>query len=115
MSTPCIHGFQAGQCAACRPCAHGLTASRCSRCQAEASAPARRTAASARRDATNAPDSEEHEGWEIFYVPEVSGWQLRAPEETVLPDSYRSLFLARKAVEQMIANPPAARPSKRSK
>jgi hypothetical protein len=60
-------------------------------------------------------DVEERQGWEIFYVPAVTGWQVRAPESEALPDSYRSLFLARKAVDQMIANPPAPRSGKRGK
>jgi hypothetical protein len=30
-----------------------------------------------------------------------------------MPDSYRSLFLARKAVDAFIANPPATKSSKR--
>jgi hypothetical protein len=91
MSVSCIHGFQQGQCATCSPVDS--------------------------RPADSATDgtSEERQGWEIFYVPAVSGWQLRSPEATVVPDSYRSLFLARKAVDHMIANPPPARPAKRGR
>jgi hypothetical protein len=43
--------------------------------------------------------AEEHRGFEILYIPEVSGWQFRGPDETLSPDSYRSAFLARKAVD----------------
>lgn len=58
------------------------------------------------------PD-EEREGWEIFFVPALSGWQVRAPEAAVMDGSFRSLFLARKAVDNWIANPPIARVSNR--
>ncbi|HEX6128188.1 MAG TPA: hypothetical protein VF071_04105 [Candidatus Limnocylindria bacterium] len=60
------------------------------------------TAAAAlrRRVATDASrPAQEHRGFEILYVPEVSGWQFRAPDETLSPDSYRSAFLARKAID----------------
>ena len=91
-TSPCIHGFTRGQCASCQPTAAGVSAPK-----------------------SIEGDVEDRQGWEIFYVPAVSGWQVRAPESEVLPDSYRSLFLARKAVDQMIANPPALRPAKRGK
>ena len=111
MSSSCIHGFPVEQCASCRSCPHGLTASRCGRCLAETSAAARRRLA-----ATPAPHpaSEEHNGWEILYVPAVSGWQVRPPQADVIEGSYRSAFLARKAVDELIANPPVA-PSGRRK
>jgi hypothetical protein len=85
-TSPCIHGFEAGQCASCHP--------------------------------PNPPDApqpidEERDGWQIFYVPDLSGWQIRRPDTAPTPDSYRSLFLARKAVDQMVANSPTARPAKR--
>jgi hypothetical protein len=92
MSAPCIHGFVAGQCASCHA--------------TDASAPALKS---------DEGDVEERQGWEIFYVPAVTGWQVRAPESEVVPDSYRSLFLARKAVDRMIANRPAPRSGKRGK
>ena len=44
---------------------------------------------------------EEHLGYEIFYVPAVSGWQYRDPDARQSPLSYRSAFLARKAVDQL--------------
>lgn len=90
MSPSCIHGFHQGQCASCSPLA------------------SRRPV-----DAPVDNASEERQGWEIFYVPALSGWQLRSPEATVTRDSYRSLFLARKAVDQLIANPPAPRSTSR--
>ena len=93
MSEPCIHGFQAGQ---------------CSRCLDDAS---RRTAVAAAAD-PEVP-SEQRGDWEIVYVPALTGWQVRAPDAEALPDSYRSLFLARKAVDALIANGPDPRRSKR--
>ena len=105
----CIHGFADGQCAACRTCPHGLVASRCSRCISADTIAARRRLP----PATQAQGAaEEREGWEIFYAPAVSGWQIRRPDEAPLPDSYRSLFLARKAVDRFVDHPPEARPAK---
>jgi hypothetical protein len=106
MSESCIHGFPTDHCAACRTCPHGLMTARCSRCLAESTAIARRKPVSAQ--AQPQPD-EEREGWEIFYVPALSGWQVRAPEAAVMDGSYRSLFLARKAVDNWVANPPSPR------
>jgi hypothetical protein len=110
MSAPCIHGFPNDQCSACRTCPHGLTASRCGRCVAAATAPARRRLVGSDEE----HPSEEHEGFEIFYVPEVSGWQYRAPDTGPSPLSYRSLFLARKAVDEISARSKAAAASKSS-
>ena len=110
MSESCIHGFPTTQCAACRPCPHGIVTSRCSRCLADSTATARRRLVSTNVQAQ--PD-EEREGWEIFYVPALSGWQVRAPAAAVMEGSYRSLFLARKAVDNWIANPPMVRASGR--
>lgn len=114
MSSFCIHGFASDQCAACRTCDHGLITSRCGRCAADASTP-RRTVAASRRATPEGdlPESEQRGDWEIFYVPALSGWQVRGPEEAVIPTSYRSLFLARKAVDDLVANPPAPRAAKR--
>jgi hypothetical protein len=97
MSGLCIHGFDAGQCASCLTCQHGLVSSRCGACISGSAARARTT----RPAAALSAEPEARNGWEIFYAPEVSGWRVRAPEAAVLPDSYRSLFLARKAVDQM--------------
>jgi hypothetical protein len=109
MPAPCIHGFEAGQCASCRTCPHGLVATRCGQCLAETAS----TSLAATADG-GLPEPEARNGWEIFYAPEVTGWRVRAPEAAVLPDSYRSLFLARKAVDELVANP-AARPAKRGR
>jgi hypothetical protein len=43
----------------------------------------------------------DHDGFEIFYVPEVNGWQFRRPESPASPESYRSVFLARKAIDSL--------------
>jgi hypothetical protein len=51
-----------------------------------------------------AQPAEEHRGFEILYVPEVSGWQFRGPDDSLSPVSYRSVFLARKAIDA-IAEP----------
>jgi hypothetical protein len=91
-------------------CSHGFQKARCARCNAETTATARRRT-SAVPAAT--PPSEEHRGWNIFYEPAVSGWQVRAPEAATMEGSFRSLFLARKAVDEWIANPPPARASNR--
>lgn len=108
MSGPCIHGFEAGQCASCRSCPHGLVASRCGQCLAESATTSRAAAATD----GSPPEPEDRHGWEIFYEPEVSGWRVRAPAAAVLPDSYRSLFLARKAVDHLAATAPGGRAAK---
>jgi hypothetical protein len=46
---------------------------------------------------------EAHRGFEIYYVPELSGWQFRAPDSGPSPLSYRSTFLARKAIDEITA------------
>ena len=94
MPSPCIHGFPADQCASCRTCPHGLLTGRCGRCVASTT-PARRGAAAAASD----NPAEEHLGYEIYYVPAVSGWQYRGPDASPSALSYRSAFLARKAVD----------------
>lgn len=99
-SSSCIHGFPEAQCASCRQCPHGLTSSRCGRCAEVASTPRRVTAKSAIAEAASAPGPEERSGFQIFYVPELSGWQYRDPDDRTSPVSYRSLFLARKAVDK---------------
>lgn len=99
MSSPCIHGFAEEQCSSCQPCPHGLAKGRCGRCIAA-------TASAPRRVATivgDVPAPEERSGFEIFYVPELSGWQYRDPDDRTSPVSYRSLFLARKAVDEAAA------------
>jgi hypothetical protein len=56
--------------------------------------------------------SEEHAGYEIFYVPALSGWQYRAPDSAPSLLSYRSAFLARKAVDELPLTPDARRSGK---
>lgn len=99
MTAPCIHGFRTDQCAACRPCPHGLTTSRCGRCAAAATSAARRRLVVS----DEAHPSEERAGFEIYYEPAVSGWQYRAPDAAPSRISYRSIFLARKAVDDLAA------------
>jgi len=99
MDSRCIHGFPTQQCGACRTCPHGLTASACVRCRALASAAGRQRSA----PSVKTHPSEEHAGFEIFYVPALSGWQYRAPDSAPSPLSYRSAFLTRKAVDQVRA------------
>jgi hypothetical protein len=95
----CIHGFRTEECASCRTCPHGLTASRCGRCAASARAVSRRP----RGVSTQTYPSEQHAGFEIFYVPAVSGWQYRGADAAASLLSYRSAFLARKAVDELAA------------
>ena len=107
MTPPCIHGFRTEECAACRTCPHGMVASRCSRCIKASSTPALRKAAI---NTHGAHPSEQRAGFEIFYVPAVHGWQVRGEDAAMSQESYRSIFLARKAVDQMAsAEPPKAK------
>jgi hypothetical protein len=100
MTSPCIHGFRAEQCASCRTCPHGLTASGCGRCLTAASTAARRRV---NLTLPSQPASEDHNGFEIFYAPAVNGWLYRAPDSTASAESYRSVFLARKAIDSLSA------------
>jgi hypothetical protein len=97
MTSACMHGFPAEQCAACRTCPHGLTAGRCGRCSAASAAASRRRLVAAPPDATAKHD---HDGFEIFYAPEVNGWRFRGPDSSST-ESYRSVFLARKAIDSL--------------
>jgi hypothetical protein len=110
MTSQCIHGFPDQQCAACRTCPHDVVASGCVRCRAVAAAPGRH----GRTLSVVTPPSEEHAGFEIFYVPAVSGWQYRAPDSAPSRLSYRSAFLARKAVDELRATPAVKRSAKRT-
>ena len=93
MTTQCIHGFPASHCMSCRTCEHGQTATNCSRCRA---------ASTARKPvAVAAQPSEDHAGFEIFYEPAVSGWRYRSEDASPSTLSYRSAFLARKAVDAL--------------
>ena len=100
MTPPCIHGFRTEECASCRTCPHGMVASRCSRCIKASSTPALRKAA-----INTHPEhpSEERAGFEIFYVPAVHGWRIRSDGEPTSGESYRSIFLARKAADELAA------------
>lgn len=92
MTSQCIHGFPTQHCVSCRTCAHGQLTSSCTRCRTEAASrkPAQPAAA---------PAAEQHAGFEIFYEPAVSGWRYRGAEAAASEVSYRSAFLARKAVD----------------
>jgi hypothetical protein len=106
-STPhCIHGFPAEQCVSCRACEHGLQFSACGRCRAPAVT--RRVI-----EPTGDRSTQMHDGHEIFYDPKVSGWRYRATDAAASPLSYRSAFLARKAIDgRSAAGPtPGAKPT----
>ncbi len=109
MSDPCIHGFRTEECTSCRTCPHGLVTSRCGRCIRASSTPAGRKALLV---AKGDHPSEERAGFEIVYVPELSGWQVRSDDSAVPDESYRSIFLARKAADDL-ASAAAAKASKR--
>ena len=99
MTTLCIHGFRTDECASCRTCPHGLSAARCGRCVAVRRAVSRHP----KVVSTQTYPSEQHAGFEIFYVPAVSGWHYREADAAPSPLSYRSAFLARKAVDELAA------------
>ena len=106
MTSACKHGFPTEQCADCRTCPHGLTAGGCGRCSAIAAASTRR-----RQRPTLDPGSASliaHDGFEIYYAPEVSGWEFRGPESVHSTQSYRSVFLARKAIAELPSRPDKA-------
>ena len=111
MTSPCIHGFRAEECAACRTCPHGLVSSQCGRCIKASSTPAGRKALIS---AVHSYPSEQREGFEIFYEPAINGWRYRADESAPSVESYRSVFLARKAVDQLAAQATVAGPKRRS-
>ena len=113
MTPQCIHGFRNDECAACRTCPHGLSRARCGRCEA-ATAAASRT----RIRPTEEHPSQVYAGFEIFFDPAVSGWYYRPAEADADSDasrqSYRSAFLARKAVDAIADGAKPARSGKRS-
>lgn len=109
MTPQCIHGFRTDECAACRTCPHGLNRARCGRCEAASSAASR-----TRVRQPEAHASQEYAGYEIFYDPGVSGWYYRAADADASQQSYRSVFLARKAVDGIAAQPKPARSDRRS-
>jgi hypothetical protein len=109
MTAPCIHGFRTEECTSCRTCPHGLVASRCGRCIRASSTPAGRKALLV---ATGDHPTEQRAGFEIVYVPELSGWQVRADDGAISDESYRSIFLARKAADDLAAAASAKESSK---
>jgi hypothetical protein len=102
MSNHCLHGFRTAECASCRTCEHGLVTSRCGQCNAPSRVRAARSSRASRAaQAAQTPDSIAYAGFEIFYVPDVSGWRFRAtPDAVPSALSYRSAFLARKAIDE---------------
>ncbi len=62
-------------------------------------------------------DTASYNGFEIVFTPAVNGWQYRTPDDTLSRESYRSEFLARKAIDTLasagVAEAPRA--SKRRK
>jgi hypothetical protein len=100
----CIHGFSVEQCGSCRTCQHGLSTAACGRCNA----PVRTRKAA---EPVGDRSTHEHAGHEIFYEPAVSGWRYRAPDAAASELSYRSAFLARKAVDARITSGPDAAPA----
>lgn len=118
MTPLCIHGFRTAECSLCHECPHGLAVSRCVRCRAAAAAP---SPSNRRRPVpieVQEPPTETHHGFEILFAPAVSGWLYRAPDSAVSRESYRSVFLARKAIDNLgTAKPavPAATAAKRKK
>jgi hypothetical protein len=112
MTTLCIHGFRSDECASCRECPHGLAVSRCGRCRAAATAASRRRVVPATPPDT---DTATYNGFEIVFTPSVNGWQVRAPDAPLSRESYRSAFLARKAIDTLGSAPVAEAPRKRRK
>jgi hypothetical protein len=119
MTPLCIHGFRTAQCASCRDCRHGTPISRCSRCRAEAAAP---SPSSRRRPIpvqVQEPAVETHNGFEILFAPAVNGWLYRGPDAPVSRESFRSVFLTRKAIDNLgsasVASPPATAPRRKKK
>jgi hypothetical protein len=112
MNAPCIHGFRTEECASCRECKHGLPVSRCGRCRAAASTASRR--AFVPGAAPETPPAT-YQGYEILFSPAVSGWLYRAPDAAVSRESYRSEFLARKAIDHLSSEAPAPPARKRKK
>jgi hypothetical protein len=102
MTDQCIHGFDAQHCASCRRCSHGLIENRCAECGAP------RTAREATLMLANdrPRPSMTHRGHEILYVAGERSWYIKAdadaPRSAV---SYRSSFLAQRAVDALLDAP----------
>jgi len=112
MTLLCIHGFQTDQCSSCRTCPHGLATDKCARCRAAAAATTRRRVAPA---PAHEAGSETYNGFEIFYEPSLNGWKYRTPDDATSPLSYRSVFLARKAIDRLGSAETAGASSKRKR
>lgn len=103
MSAQCIHGFPTQQCISCRTCPHGQVTTTCARCRAPVTT--RKVVADAA--AAPVPATETHGDYEVYYEPEVSGWRYRSTESEPSRLSYRSAFLAHKAIDQLATEPEA--------
>jgi len=97
----CIHGFEAEHCSQCRTCPHGLKTSRCGNC-------ANRVISRAAAKMVPPPQpTEEHRGFEIFFVPEERSWYYRdAPDAPIQGASYRSAFQAKLAIDASLDQAP---------
>lgn len=95
MIADCIHGVPAAQCASCRTCQHGFVASRCSRCRARVT----------KLPIPDRQPDQEFEGHEIYFVPAENSWYYRDADANPSPRSYRSAFMARRAVIEASATP----------
>jgi hypothetical protein len=51
------------------------------------------------------PPSEIHGDYEVYFEPAVSGWRYRTSDDAPSRLSYRSAFLARKAIDQLGSEP----------
>lgn len=99
MSGPCIHGFPTEQCISCRTCPHGQVTTTCTRCRTPV------VTRKAELAAAPVPPAEVHGDYEVYFEPAVSGWRYRAADDAPSRLSYRSAFLARKAIDQLGSEP----------
>lgn len=102
----CVHGFNPEHCTSCRTCRHGLITSRCARCMN----PVAQRAAD--KILPPAEPSQEHRGHEVYFVPAQRSWYFRDSPDVLPRESYRSAFLAKRAIDSAVDSPP--RPSKGS-
>ncbi len=58
-------------------------------------------------------DTATYNGFEIVFTPAVNGWQVRAPDDTLSRESYRSAFLARKAIDTLASAGVAEAPARK--
>lgn len=101
MTDRCIHGFDAQICSSCRRCAHGLLDSRCGICTPRT---AREATVMLQNDGPR--PSEEHRGYEIFYAAGTRSWYYRAdPDSPPSRESFRSAFMARRAIDALLDAP----------